>query len=768
MPNSVAGGGSGTINGVVYQLLWSLLRVVKVRVIEPVRADTLSPESVTLILEPHGGGGDLQLKRRCRLVVEQVKSRSGGGTWSLREVVEDVLPDLFLAVDIDKSDTAEYRFVTEGRMGAWCQVYNGLFHDLRNRPTSDDPLADLDDGANLTFARRTNAETSFFPEPCTERSLFLKIAQVISKRPAIKKLNLSKTQLHLRVRSLLCNFEFVGEQDIQTVQKSIDSILFAVIDKQDDIPSVRDHLAMELAKISTVGGVEIVPESFLSDHRVVATPLTNWAAHIENARNLVRRMTRRGRYDKSLNVRLDELPNAPEPGNVLVLTGESGTGKTWMLNALAEHTIGPLLPILIESEGTADASLQKCAEIFWNDIHDGDEVLPLSRVVKRLRGLTQREGGTGLAVFIDSVRSYEEARRLVKQDWEALLSSLILVCRPEHANSLHSAYPSRVQVYKCRDFTWEELHDYLSRRLETGWAEIPIDVRETLRRPLLAGIYCEEFAEAGWKPQSEYELYQRVWGRLSTGQQSDWPLDTGCVKALARRARNGAAYPWSQSQLLDAGIDNEGLIRLQRIGWIVAAGDRYRIFHDRLLQWTVAQSLCSDLHDANITAEALVEFVTEQVSASARLQQIFLGYIPMDVLWMLNQNEGRRKDVSVLLLESLENVDHQYSKTLYDELVPTLGECIAEAVYNRLASYDGYPWIVKRIVKCLSIVGKHRFEQFARPLIESSDGNQQRRGVQLLRLAPCPPLLDQLWKIHIAGQADPTVFGEQEERPWLL
>lgn len=768
MPNSVAGGGSGTINGVVYQLLWSLLRVVKLRVAGPVRAGTVPPESVTLVLEPHGGGGDLQLKRRGSLVVEQVKSRCGGGTWSLREVVEDVLPDLFLAVDADELDAAEFRFVTEGRMGAWRHVYDGLFRDLRNRGTSDDPLAYLDGSTNLTFTRHTNVETSFFPVPCTELSLFLKVAHVISQRPTIKELNLCETELHRRVRSLLCNFEFVGEQDIQTVQKSIDAILFAIIDKQDDIPIIRDHLAMELAKASTVGGVEIVPASFLSEHRVDAIPLTAWATHIENARNMVRRVTGRGRYDRLFDVRLDQLPGPTKHGSVLVLTGESGTGKTWMLNALAEHASGPLLPILIESEGTADASLKKCAEVFWNDIHDGDEVLPLSRVAKRLGKLTKEKRDTGLAVFIDGVRSYDEARRLVEQDWEALLSSLVLVCRPEHANSLQSAYPRRVQVYECRDFTWEELHDYLSRRLETGWAEIPIDVRETLRRPLLAGIYCDEFAEAGWKPQSEYELYQRVWNRLSTGQQSDWPLDAGCVEALARRAKDGAAYPWSQSQLLDAGIDNEGLVRLQRIGWIVVAGDRYRIFHDRLLQWAVAQSLCSDFHDGNLTVEALVEFVTEQVRSGERQQQIVLGYIPMDVLWILNQKGGRGKEVSVPLLESLENVDYQYSKILYNKLVPTLGECIADAVYERLALYDGNPWIAKYMADCLSVVGKDKIEQFARSLIESNDDNLQRRGVQLLHLVPCPPLLDQLWKIHIKWQSNPTNDDPSDGNRWLL
>jgi|GEM_PF-6973678 hypothetical protein len=766
MANMVASGGSSTINGVVYQLLRSLLHVAKVRVADPLTQVT--SECITIVLEPLGGGGDLQLKKNGKLVVEQIKARSDGGTWSLRECIEDVLPDLFLAVVSDTSNAATFRFVTEGRMGAWRKVYDSFFQQIRDRGSFDDPLAGLDDNANLIFSRRTGNEEPFYPEICTELGLFLKIAEVIAERPAVKRLNLSDSDLHRRVRVLLGNFQFVGGQDIQLVQQSIDALLLAIVDKQDDIPSIRDHLAMELAKASTVGGLEIEPNKFLSQHGIDATPLTDWVAHVEKAKLLVCRYIARNRYSAPFDVRLDRLPDAPLPGKVLVLTGDSGTGKTWTLNALAERATGPLLPILIESEGAAEASLQKCAELFWNDIHDGDEILPLSRVANRLKKLTKGPAHTGVTIFVDSVRSYEEARRLVEQDWEAWSSSLVLVCRLEHANSLQGAYSNRVQIYECRDFTWEELHDYLGRRLETGWAEIPSDVRETLRRPLLAGIYCDEFGESRWESPSEYELYQRVWDRLSTGHQSDWPLDVGCVEALARKVRNGSSYPWSRNQLLDAGIANDGLIRLQRIGWFVATGDRYRVFHDRLLQWAIARSLCNDLRDGNITAESMVVFLTEQFRGASTQQRVFLGYVPMDVLWMMNQNEVRRLDVSVRLLESLENIDPQFTTILYGKLVPTVGRCLVDAVYNRLCSYDGYPWILKGITECVVLLGADRIEEFARPLITSDDGRKQRRGVNLLGLAACPQLLDQLWKIHIAGQFNPTAFGEVKEHSRVL
>src|SRR5690242_2518979 len=124
--HSVASGGSSTINGVVYQLLRSLLHVAKIRVhrVALESGETTVPRQLTVILEPRGGGGDLQVRGTDSLIVEQIKTRSDGSTWSLREVIEQVLPDLFLAVaQGDAEKTNRYRFVTEGRMGAWIGVY---------------------------------------------------------------------------------------------------------------------------------------------------------------------------------------------------------------------------------------------------------------------------------------------------------------------------------------------------------------------------------------------------------------------------------------------------------------------------------------------------------------------------------------------------------------------------------------------------------------------------------------------------------------------
>jgi hypothetical protein len=86
-------GGPAMMNGVAYQLLWSLLRVWKGTVCDVLEGPTdLEPRGVTVILEPPEGG-DLEIPG----AVEQIKARSSGGSWSLEEVIQDVLPDLYKA-----------------------------------------------------------------------------------------------------------------------------------------------------------------------------------------------------------------------------------------------------------------------------------------------------------------------------------------------------------------------------------------------------------------------------------------------------------------------------------------------------------------------------------------------------------------------------------------------------------------------------------------------------------------------------------------------
>ena len=109
---------------------------------------------VFLTLEPAGGGGDLVVTDCAEEIVEQLKARPDGRTWSLREVIEGVIPDLYIGCS-NTPQKSRFRFITEAKMGQWERVYD-FFRSLKSRRCpADDPVSDLDNNAKLTFGGHT-------------------------------------------------------------------------------------------------------------------------------------------------------------------------------------------------------------------------------------------------------------------------------------------------------------------------------------------------------------------------------------------------------------------------------------------------------------------------------------------------------------------------------------------------------------------------------------------------------------------------------------
>src|ERR1043165_5549779 len=109
----MASGGSANLYGVLYQILQTLSWTLNFHL----RSTDVEKTSITLILEPRFGG-DLQIAFPTHRLVQQHKTRSGDRTWSLTDVVNDVLPDLYLSVEHTNSND-RFEFITDARMGRW-------------------------------------------------------------------------------------------------------------------------------------------------------------------------------------------------------------------------------------------------------------------------------------------------------------------------------------------------------------------------------------------------------------------------------------------------------------------------------------------------------------------------------------------------------------------------------------------------------------------------------------------------------------------------
>lgn len=765
-------GGSANISGVVYQTLWCLLRALQIRVRAPIDLNTGT--EALLVLEPKGGGGDL----RVGADVEQLKAKSDAGTWSLQTVITDVLPDLFMAVGDDAS-LKRFRFVTEGTKGDWDEVYR-FFRRLESVEPPDDLLSQLDDRVPLRFrtARRRSRDgtstSSLFKEPeYPERAMFCLIAEVLKGRPAINRLALSDTELHRRLWRLLGAFEFVGDQDRDSVAKEIDRLLLAVVDRSDSIPQTRAALATSLMELAAEGNVPISAEELLARHNLKATDLDDWSRIRSNSQDELQRILANNRYDARRDVRQKKADstaaawaNSPR---TLVVTGESGQGKTWTLAGLASRASRDSAPVLwVEASGNAREDLDQAAHQFWLDMRGGEQPIPLRQIVSRLSKVVPSQEDLRLRLCLDNVNDYSEAASIVRDNWPSLGISVAMCCSKEVTSSLREAFGDRISVVTCNDFSWEELHELLEQRIGSTWTEIHQDVRDTLRRPLLASIYLDEL-EAQWHPTHEYELFSRMWLRLSTRQQTASPLDVPRLESLAGSVLDGESYPWSYQQLLEAGIDDASLQRLERCGWLSRVGaDRFRVFHNRLLNWAVAQSLFSLLRNGKRTVDDFVVQVAELNRREGRSSQMFLGYVPMDVLWLVCGDSTIAADAALRLLESLEATYGRQPEVLYRELVPTLGERIARPLFERLCQYEGYPWVLTQIARALAGVGKGHIAEFARSLLTNSDPHVQRRGLKLLLQTTCPEVLDDIWRIHAQGMLDPGPFLDEGEKDWLF
>lgn len=655
--SKVAAGGPSTINGVLYQMLWALSRVGTLQATNAeVNGETGELNSVTLILEPPDGGDQQEIGGNRR-VIEQLKARSGERSWSLADIIRKVFPNLYRARDSSQPDTV-YRFVTEGRRGRWKQIED-FFASLRNRSPGDDLLGSLDNSKELKFLRnqrtgRVAAEDFWQPGPYTERRLFEQIVQVLREPDE----SIDTARRH--VWSLLANFKFVPGMTFRGVQEAVDAWLLAIIDSADDLDRTRSHLLIDLARRATEGGARIVAASFLNDHGLDATPLTNWLkVSGDSARYLGRALQHRG-FDPRVEARPDFAAAVAARWTlerpILVLTGESGQGKTWLAHALlSQSSANEEVGILVEATGDHARDLAAASAVLWQQIIGHQSAPPFVQIRARFRKLGPIHARRPICVLVDGIADVTEARQLAFEDWEDWDVRLAMTCSPSIASSVEEVARQRCEVIQVPDFSTEELHSYLHDAVGETWPLIRADVRSTLRRPLLARLYHELVGSTIWHPTTEYELYKRFWNRLYEGEQAHFPMDAENLKRAAFSLLEGVQYPWAPDQLCRAVPDSSCIQRLIRVGWLrQPQPGRFEVWHVRLLNWAVAEALVSELRERRLDVSRVCDIVRQLYYGPHVPGTPFLPYVPMDLLWLVADPASGMPDIAPVVLAGLE------------------------------------------------------------------------------------------------------------------
>jgi hypothetical protein len=736
------------MNGVAYQLLWSLLRVWKATIFDVLEGPTrLQPRGLTVVLEPPEGG-DLEIPG----AVEQIKARSTGGSWSLEEVIQDVLPDLYKACRA-RETPMRYRFVTEGSMGQWKDVYE-FFRSLGTRAIREsDPLASLDDQRVLASAPRNHALARRVKDAAggyTERGIFLYIARVLAgetgegKEKSRKGFQDPPDVLHRNLLRLLGSFEFQGGQQSSAVEDEVLRELSARGAKR--LEKTLDSLIAGLLRRAREGGAVVERESLLAEYGLQAISLDSWDLISRESRLFLQRTLKLHGYRASEDCRerrpLLNLLQA-ENGQPIVAWGESGQGKSWLVYGTAEELARrDEVVLLLDSTQDVLRDRDEAARLFCERIWGTDERYSLDRLAQRVRQqVPERAGRPWLTVLIDGVRDRHYLAALVQQEWEAI-GIRVAVALTTGTTEL-PVQESGMFPLSVRDFSHSEVLRYLRLRLGQGVLLPPRDILRLLRHPLWAKLSCDLVDRGGqWQSANEYQVIEGYW----TGQAAHAPMATDALTELASRLvvgeGEGEIYPWPLSQLRAMGlgeIELDRLVQTHLVRW--THGRRMlELWHERLLHWCIAEGLVSARRARRITSEELRSRVRACIEGEGGRR---FGYVPMDVLWLIADPAAPCEEDVLGMLQLFEEIDGLFTQ------ISTTGGRIVPYIFARLRQIARESSSLEiRYLKMLESMEEPSIAGFAVEMLNETDVQLQKIAARILATHGSPQALDRLWALY--------------------
>lgn len=739
-------GGPATINGVIYQLLWSLLRATKLNArFGSVGQDGVRGAIVTL--EP-ADGGDVAVTEEHRVVVEQIKSKGADGTWSFDEIVSAVLPDLYRAVDLG-DPTKEYRFVTNGRVGLWskAQDFITLLAARRTGPQVDAFLDKPIDSERRPKKKTGRVKWDF--AALTGRKLIERIADAMREAGVAKED--SETKIREKTRHLLERFRIVSEQTVDTITRAIDRDLLAVIEFREDIPVKRDALAFRLAQLAANGSADIDAAVFLNDFGFNATSINDWRRVQSKATQSLQHAIKARRYCETFDVRrqwADRLVSNWRDGSpIFIVTGESGRGKSWLSYAIADISRGTTVAVWVDGTGAFRdiiASIEQAiASAFGHE-----QPIRLAAWAERLRTLCPQRRPPWATIVVDGVNEKVVAAQLCAQDWEGAGVRVAITMSGDVADAVNSAIAPRAQYQNVGDFTAQELTEFLKRRLGAEWSSIPADVRRALRQPLLAQLYCDTYDDiSAWTPTNEYELFERFWRSARLTDDTAASFDSEALASLcAETIRLNGGFQWSAGTLHAHRIDNVGATRLVQRCWLRRIDSSFEVPHDRLLNWAVAEGMATQIAQGTLPVPELRSLVKNLIVHNFRLSGKYFGYLVLDLIWMLTEGARRSIESASAILAELES--DRPAGDIYESGLRTIGARALPLLEHRLleiAATNTPRYLLNAIADCMTAVDSPAISEIALRLLSDPRPLARCAAARILAKRPAAPALDSLW-----------------------
>lgn len=712
-------GGPAAINGFLYQILHHLGWLANVTL-----TGTLAEQEITdarLVLEPRTGG-DARAEGAAIHLVEQYKTREGA-TWSLADI-HSVLRDLRKAVSPARPDYARYRFVTDGRPGRLDELY-GLLASVRSAASPDH----LSAGDRDTLDRvATTTRSESLHSTADERNL---------------------------VFHLLSHFEMKFGVSADVCSAAVEKLLRRYAPDLGDEKRIRQQLVGMLLEELSQGETQLdAPRvaAMLRDAGLNPDRLRKLATLAETMSALTSRRVSRLKYDSERDVR--HAPVWPSDKPVLLIAGDSGVGKTWQLGRLLESCAHERqIVTLVPCAQTREDLLTQASRDFWQTGLGETSEKSIPALSNHLRELEPDSAGPRLTIALDDVQDVDLARALARQDWNAWSMRLVLTVPRTLAQSLAMTDGVATHVHEVSEFSVDEL-DALLRIRGQRWAELPPDLKRLLRNPILAGLFLElPYASVQTAPRSEYEIFERFWQRIPLKGQ---PGDEGILTALAAHMREARPYPLPRSRWEAVSLTEEAATRLDATGWLrINANGEAAFSHERLLNWAIAKSLVRELQRGDLSLEEVAAFVTAEGTGDDQRIRQRLGYVPMDVLWLLAEDEVNT-DATVDLVARMEPgfAFGSHGAALYTDLLPTLGKRAVPILVERLRTLEtssSGDYTAGLIAKAFASLATQERAALGEPialLLNAPSRRSQNVAIAALTAAPDPQHLDRLWELH--------------------
>ena len=725
-------GGSAAINGFLYQILKHLdwLTNVSMNCV----LDGHEMKDGCLILEP-GDGGDAKAQTSSRFLVEQYKTRANR-TWSL-SALEAVLRDLLRAVPETCPENARYRFVTDGKSGRLEE-----FESFITRLNAIESIANLNNEPKRNF---TNSL-------CLGDQDFLGHLAVKTQSKSAGSVTVEKREL---VAHLLRNFKMEFEVGKDELINAVETRLRPHVENLGDEAGVRQRLIGNLMERLGLGAINL-------DKNGIDTMFQKAGLRpdrVRKVRNLARTleagMRRRSGYLKYRGEKdVRDVPHWPGTKPVLLIAGESGSGKSWQLARLMEESVekGESV-VFVQADGTAEDILRSAADDIWQVALGETSEKKLQAISNFFREEAFRLQPPLYTIAVDDVQSNNVARNLIRQDWTSLGARLVLTVPLGVARSLKSEDGESIQIHCVDEFTVDQL-DVLLKMYGHQWGDLPQDLKRLLRKPVLAGLFVDlavsSFRDA---PHSEYEIFQAFWDRIEVKCNVG---DTGIVVALAASVLQSKHYPLPREHWNEIGLDKESLAALELAGWLSCLEHgEVAIAHDRLLNWAIAQYLYERFMCQALSVDELFASLTGVADGIGTDSIDRFGYVAMDTLWLLSAEEANQAALGLLLdkMESQREFGGE-GRTLYTKLLPTLGQRAVPLLLQRLGAVtDGSvgDYRVSLIGDGITMVARHEsvdIRSDIESLLQSQSWDLQSVAVKVLATAPDPRHMDRLWEIH--------------------